>query len=90
MKLWPSRAVVIRGVSTREVNESAIEFLQRPQNLASGVKPCSAGSIVSTTPFKEPADGQRTCYTDNDADKPYKRIHKSTLRASLKNRHAET
>lgn len=90
MQLWPSRTVVIGGVRTREVNESAIEFLQRPQNLTSGVKPGPAGSMVSTAPFEKPADGQRTRYADNDADHAYKRIHRSTLRAGLKDRHADT
>ena len=90
MKLWPSRAVVIGGVSTRKVNESAIEFLQRPQDFTSGVKPGSASRMVSTTPFEKPADGQRTRYADNDADHAHKRIHKNTLRDVLKDRRADT
>ena len=91
MKLWPSRVIVIAGVRTREVDESAIEFLQRPENLASSVKPGSAGSMVSTAPFEKPADGQRAHCTDNDANHPYKRIHKNlNLRADLNHRHADT
>lgn len=90
MKIWPSRVIVIGGIRTREVDESAIEFLQRSEILASSVKSGSAGSMVSTAPFEEPADGQRAHCTDNHANHAYERIHKSTLRAGLNDRYGDT